>query len=60
MKPKKNFERLMLNYNKRFRKDYADVDEWLMDLSSRLSVRSMSRMLKVDRTVLSRKLKEIE
>ncbi len=60
MKPKKNFEKLMKQYNTKFRKDYGDVDFWLMDLSSRLSVRSMSRILKVDRTVLTRKLKEIE
>ena len=56
---RKDFNKLMINYNARFRKDYRDVDAWLKDLKARLSVRAMARLIKVDRTVLSRRMKEI-
>jgi hypothetical protein len=54
-----NFDRLMMDYNRRFGKTYVVVDWWLRDLQSRLSVRAIARLIKVDRTVLTRKLREI-
>lgn len=55
----KDFIQLMLNYNMRFGRDYRDVDVWLKDLSSRLSTRAMARLIKVDRTTLTKMMKEI-
>lgn len=52
-----DFNKLMLAYNKRFGKDYGDVGEWLSDLRGRLSIRAMSRLIKVDRAVLTRELR---
>lgn len=57
MKPFKDFQKLMTDYNMRFGRDYRDVDAWLADLKSRVSVRAMARLIKVDRTVLSRRMK---
>lgn len=59
MKPYKDFNRLMLEYNARFRKDYDDVATWLLDLNSRLSQRAMARILRIDRGVISRKIQEV-
>ena len=56
MKPFKDFQKLMTDYNMRFGRQYDDVDAWLADLNSRLSIRAMARLIKVDRTVLSRRL----
>jgi len=58
-RPRKDFNRLMERYNLRFGKSWTDVDRWLRNLKVRMSVRAMSRLIKVDRTVLTRKLKEI-
>jgi len=58
-RPRKDFNQLMLDYNRRFGKTYFNVDWWLLDLQLRLSVRAIARLIKVDRTVLTRKLKEL-
>ena len=60
MKKKKDFHRLMCEYNIRFRKDYTDVAVWLLDLNSRLSQRAMARLMKIDRGVISRKIQEVQ
>ena len=58
-RPAKDFHSLMLAYNARFGKSYIEVDSWLSVLRSKYSVRAMSRLIKVDRGVLTRKFEEM-
>jgi ribosomal protein L28 len=59
MSARKDFHRLMERYNRRFGRNYQSVEFWLRDLNSRLSIRAIARLIRVDRDVLTRKLKEI-
>ena len=58
-RPAKDFKELMERYNIRFRTGYIEADDWLRVLRAKYSVRAMSRLIGVDRGVLTRKIEEL-